>query len=75
MRTTPKLILAAAAAGALAAGTVFAQGMSDTKRVRVTYQNLTTGQGFAPSVFMSHASSASRSGPASNGSVPSAMRV
>ena len=58
MRTTPKLILAAAAAGALAAGAVVAQGMSDTKRVRVTYHNLTTGQGFAPSVFMSHGSSA-----------------
>ena len=52
MRHT-KLIIAAALCGAIAATAVIAQG-PDTKRVRITYQNLTPGQGFAPSVFMSH---------------------
>jgi hypothetical protein len=53
--------LATAAMGAAiivaAATAVHAQG-NDTKRVRITYQNLTAGQGFAPSVFMSHNASA-----------------
>lgn len=31
---------------------------ADAKRVRITYENLTTGQGFSPSVFMSHNGSA-----------------
>ena len=52
MRHT-RLIIAAALGGAIAATAVVAQS-DDTKRVRITYQNLTPGQGFAPSVFMSH---------------------
>lgn len=43
----------------LGAGALVAQGMAaDTKRVRITYWNMTAGQGFAPSVFMSHDASA-----------------
>jgi len=52
-----RLFVAAAIGGAITATSVVAQG-NDTKRVRVTYQNLTAGQGFAPSVFMSHDASA-----------------
>lgn len=33
-------------------------GSADTKHVRVTIENLTTGQAFSPSVFMSHNASA-----------------
>jgi hypothetical protein len=52
-----RTLIAAALAGALATSAVFAQG-SGTKRVRITYQNLTSGQAFSPSVFMSHNGSA-----------------
>ena len=52
MRLTP-ILLATAIGGALAASAVIAQGQG-TKRVRISYQNLTTGQPFSPSVFMSH---------------------
>jgi hypothetical protein len=51
------ILIATALSGVLASSVVLAQG-SDTKRVRITYQNLTAGQGFAPSVFMSHNGSA-----------------
>jgi hypothetical protein len=46
----------AAAIGALAATSAAAQNSSGdrTKRVRITYENLTSGQAFSPSVFMSH---------------------
>ena len=57
MRTNT-LLIAAALGGILATTAVIAPTVSaqepDTKRVRISYQNLTTGQGFAPSVFMSH---------------------
>jgi hypothetical protein len=52
MRLT-RLLLATALGGVLASSVVLAQGPG-TKRVRITHQNLTAGQGFAPSVFMSH---------------------
>ena len=48
-----RILVATALSGALATSVVLAQG-SGTKRVRITYQNLTTGQAFSPSVFMSH---------------------
>ncbi len=48
-----RLIIAAALCGTVATTAVIAQG-SNTKRVRITYQNLTPGQGFSPSVFMAH---------------------
>ena len=53
-------LLLAAAGGALTIPAVLAQSMggADTRRVRITYENLTTGQAFSPSVFMSHNSSA-----------------
>ena len=48
-----RLLIAAALGGAIATTAVVAQG-SGTRMVRISYQNLTQGQGFAPSVFMSH---------------------
>jgi hypothetical protein len=55
--TKRSIAIAALGLGALAATAMAAPG-NETKRVRVSYQNLTTGQGFAPSVFMSHNASA-----------------
>ncbi len=52
-----KILVATALGGALATSVVLAQS-PDTKRVRITYQNLTGGQAFSPSVFMSHNGSA-----------------
>jgi hypothetical protein len=52
-----RFIAAAALTGALATSVVLAQS-AGTKKVRITYQNLTTGQAFSPSVFMSHNGSA-----------------
>lgn len=54
-----RLVIAALLGGALAATAVIAQG-SGTKRVRITYQNLTSGQAFSPSVFMAHSAAAPR---------------
>lgn len=51
------LIIAAALGGLLAATAVVAQGFG-TKRVRITYENLTSGQAFSPSVFMAHSAAA-----------------
>ncbi len=53
-------IAAAMAAIGLLSATAFAQTSTrpDTKRVRIAYENLTTGQGFSPSLFMSHNASA-----------------
>ena len=54
-----RILFATALSGALVSSLVVAQG-SGTKKVRITYQNLTTGQAFSPSVFMSHNGSAPR---------------
>ena len=51
-------MLAATALGAALVTTVAVAQGSGTKRVRITYQNLTGGQAFSPSVFMSHNGSA-----------------
>ena len=56
MRLSP-IVVATALTGALAASIVFAQDPGP-KRVRITYENLTSGQAFSPSVFMSHSGSA-----------------
>jgi hypothetical protein len=56
MRLTP-ILVTATLIGAVATTTVVAQSPG-TKRVRITYQNLTSGQAFSPSVFLSHNSSA-----------------
>ena len=56
MRLT-SILLATALTGAVATTAVIAQGPG-TKQVRITYQNLTGGQAFSPSVFMSHNGSA-----------------
>lgn len=52
-----RFIIAAVLCGAIATTAVLAQG-EGTRRVRITYQNLTSGQGFSPSVFMAHNASA-----------------
>lgn len=52
MRLNP-VVIAATLCGVLATTAVTAQG-SGTKRVRITYQNLTSGQVFSPSVFTAH---------------------
>lgn len=54
---TNRMIIAGLVGGALAATAVFAQG-NDTRRVRITYENMTAGQAFSPSVFMAHNASA-----------------
>lgn len=52
-----RTIVAAIVGGAVAATAVYAQG-NDTRRVRITYQNMTAGQAFSPSVFMAHSAAA-----------------
>lgn len=52
-----RTIVAAIVGGSVAATAVFAQG-DDTRRVRITYQNMTAGQAFSPSVFMAHSAAA-----------------